>query len=74
MRAVGAAPARAPSANADDPAIAKSVEKAKKAFAGREIAGKKLGVIGLGAIGALVANAAIDLGMEVYGYDPYVSV
>ena len=53
-------------ANADDPAIAKSVEKAKKAFAGREIAGKKLGVIGLGAIGALVANAAIDLGMEVY--------
>ncbi len=61
-------------ANADDPAIAKSVEKAKKAFAGREIAGKKLGVIGLGAIGALVANAAIDLGMEVYGYDPYVSV
>ena len=60
--------------NADDPAIAKSAEKAKKAFAGREIEGKKLGVIGLGAIGALVANAAIDLGMEVYGYDPYVSV
>ena len=60
--------------NADDPAIAKSVEKAKKAFAGREIMGKKLGVIGLGAIGALVANAAIELGMEVYGYDPYVSV
>ncbi len=60
--------------NADDPAIAKSAEKAKKAFAGREITGKKLGVIGLGAIGALVANAAIDLGMDVYGYDPYVSV
>ena len=60
--------------NADDENIAKSVEKAKKAFAGREILGKKLGVIGLGAIGALVANAATELGMEVYGYDPYVSV
>ena len=60
--------------NADDPAIGKSAEKAKKAFAGCEIMGKKLGVIGLGAIGALVANAAIDLGMDVYGYDPYVSV
>jgi len=60
--------------NADDPTIGKSAEKAKKAFAGREIMGKKLGVIGLGAIGALVANAAIDLGMEVIGYDPYVSV
>ena len=60
--------------NADDPAIGKSAEKAKKAFAGREIMGKKLGVVGLGAIGALVANAAIDLGMEVIGYDPYVSV
>ena len=60
--------------NADDPNIGKSAEKAKKAFAGSEIAGKKLGVIGLGAIGALVANAAIDLGMDVLGYDPYVSV
>ena len=60
--------------NADDENIAKAVEKAKKAFAGREIMGKKLGVIGLGAIGALVANAAIDLGMDVYGYDPYLSV
>lgn len=60
--------------NADDPNIGKSAEKAKKAFAGREILGKKLGVVGLGAIGALVANAAIDLGMDVYGYDPYVSV
>ncbi|MGN0319007.1 MAG: phosphoglycerate dehydrogenase [Lachnospira sp.] len=60
--------------NADDADIAKSTEKAKKAFAGQEIKGKKLGVIGLGAIGQLVANAAIDLGMEVYGYDPYVSV
>lgn len=61
-------------ANADDPNVQKAAEKAKKAFAGREIQGKKLGVIGLGAIGALVANAAIDLGMDVYGYDPYVSV
>ena len=60
--------------NADDENIAKSAEKAKKAFAGREIQGKKLGVIGLGAIGALVANAAVELGMHVYGYDPYVSV
>ncbi|MBR0403909.1 MAG: phosphoglycerate dehydrogenase [Eggerthellaceae bacterium] len=60
--------------NADDENIGKSAEKAKKAFAGREIMGKKLGVIGVGAIGALVANAAIDLGMDVYGYDPYVSV
>ncbi len=60
--------------NADDPNIGKSAEKAKKAFAGREILGKKLGVVGLGAIGALVANAAIELGMEVIGYDPYVSV
>ena len=60
--------------NADDENIAKSAEKAKKAFAGREIMGKKLGVVGLGAIGALVANAAVDLGMDVYGYDPFVSV
>ena len=60
--------------NADDENIGKSAEKAKKAYAGREILGKKLGVVGLGAIGALVANAAIDLGMDVYGYDPYVSV
>ncbi|MFQ7575396.1 MAG: phosphoglycerate dehydrogenase [Lachnospira sp.] len=60
--------------NKDDADIAKAAEKAKKAFAGTEISGKKLGVIGLGAIGQLVANAAISLGMEVYGYDPYVSV
>lgn len=60
--------------NAGDENIAKAAEKAKKAFAGTEILGKKLGVIGLGAIGALVANAAVDLGMDVYGYDPYVSV
>lgn len=60
--------------NKDDENIAKSAEKAKKAFAGTEILGKKLGVIGLGAIGVLVANAAVHLGMEVYGYDPYISV
>ena len=61
-------------ANKDDENIAKSAEKAKKAFAGSEIMGKKLGVIGLGAIGVLVANAEVHLGMEVYGYDPYISV
>ncbi len=60
--------------NAEDANIAKSVEKAKKAFAGCEIRGKKLGVIGLGAIGAEVANACAGLGMEVYGYDPFISV
>lgn len=49
-------------------------EKQKKKYAGNEIMGKKLGVIGLGAIGILVANAAAALGMEVYGYDPYISV
>jgi D-3-phosphoglycerate dehydrogenase len=54
--------------------VAKDAEKAKKAFSGTEIAGKKLGVIGLGAIGVLVANAATHMGMEVYGYDPYISV
>lgn len=58
----------------EDGDLAKEAEKAKKAFAGRELDGKKLGVIGLGAIGVLVANAAIHLGMDVYGYDPYVSV
>lgn len=60
--------------NKEDANISKSVEKSKKAFAGGEIKGKKLGVIGLGAIGAEVANAAAALGMEVYGYDPYISV
>lgn len=54
--------------------IDKLAEKQKKQFAGCEIKGKKLGVIGLGAIGAMVANTAIYLGMEVYGYDPYISV
>ena len=57
--------------NAD---VAKLAENQKKNFAGSEIAGKKLGVIGLGAIGVKVANAATHLGMEVYGYDPYISV
>lgn len=60
--------------NTADENIAKTAEKAKKAFAGTEIEGKKLGVIGLGAIGVKVANAAKSLGMEVYGYDPYLSV
>lgn len=60
--------------NEEDGNIAKDAEKAKKAFAGCELEGKKLGVIGLGAIGVLVANAATHLGMDVYGYDPYVSV
>lgn len=54
--------------------IAKLAEKEKKRFAGTEILGKKLGIIGLGAIGVKVANTAKHLGMEVYGYDPYVSV
>ena len=58
----------------DEADIAKMAEKAKKAYAGCELEGKKLGVIGLGAIGVLVANAAVHLGMEVYGYDPYLSV
>lgn len=58
----------------DDPEVAKLVEKNKAKFAGSEIIGKKLGVIGLGAIGVLVANAAIKLGMDVYGFDPYISV
>lgn len=60
--------------NASDENIGKAVEKQKSKYAGCEIQGKKLGVIGLGAIGAKVANIAYRLGMEVYGYDPYVSV
>lgn len=60
--------------HADDENIAKAAEKVKKQFAGQEIKGKKLGVIGLGAVGAEVANAAVELGMDVYGYDPFVSV
>ncbi len=58
----------------EDGDIVKITEKKKKAFAGTELQGKKLGVIGLGAIGVLVANAATNLGMDVYGYDPYLSV
>lgn len=61
-------------ANKDDANIAKTAEKEKKNFAGTELTGKKLGIIGLGAIGVKVANAARHLGMEVYGYDPYLSV
>ncbi|RKI23435.1 ACT domain-containing protein [bacterium 1xD8-6] len=60
--------------NAADENISKSMEKAKKNFAGTEIKGKKLGVIGLGAIGVLVANAANRMGMQVFGVDPYLSV
>ncbi len=58
----------------EEPGVAKLVEKGKGKFAGKEILGKKLGVIGLGAIGVLVANAANRLGMQVYGYDPFISV
>ena len=54
--------------------VEKAVEAGKKEFTGPEIAGKTLGVIGLGAIGSRVANCAIELGMEVYGYDPYISI
>jgi len=60
--------------NAGNEDVAKAAEKEKKKFAGTELEGKKLGIIGLGAIGVKVANAAKHLGMEVYGYDPYVSV
>lgn len=62
------------SENKDNADIAKLAEKQKKSFAGTEIMDKKLGIIGLGAIGVRVANAAKHLGMEVYGYDPYISV
>lgn len=60
-------------ANADDPAVGKAAEKAKKQFAGGEIFGKTLGVIGLGAIGRLVVESAQALGMKVVGYDPFVT-
>lgn len=60
--------------NQADENVGKAAEKAKKNFAGTEIQNKKLGIIGLGAIGVKVANVAKHLGMEVYGYDPYVSV
>ncbi len=58
----------------DEGDVAKKVEKGKSQFAGNEIMGKSLGVIGLGAIGGPLANAAIGLGMKVYGYDPYISI
>ncbi len=73
-RKVIAGAAWAQSLKGEGDAVAKLVEKGKSAFAGPEIKGKKLGVIGLGAIGILVANAAHSLGMDVYGYDPYLSV
>lgn len=60
--------------HAGDENIVKNTEKSKKAFAGWEIKGKKLGVVGLGAVGAEIANAATHLGMEVYGFDPFISV
>ena len=60
--------------NKDNPNISKDMEKAKKQFAGTELMGKKIGVIGLGAIGVLVANVANRMKMEVYGVDPYLSV
>ena len=59
---------------AEECEVSTVVEKGKSQFAGPELAGKTLGIIGLGAIGVLVANAAVELGMEVYGYDPYLSV
>ena len=58
----------------DEGDVSKKVEKGKSQFAGNELLGKRLGVIGLGAIGGPLANAAIALGMEVYGYDPYISI
>lgn len=61
-------------ANKDNQNISKDMEKAKKQFAGTELMGKKIGVIGLGAIGVLVANVANRMKMEVYGVDPYLSV
>lgn len=61
-------------ANADDPNILEDAEKAKKAFVGRELKGKRVGVVGLGNVGSKVANACVDLGMDVYGYDPFISV
>ena len=58
----------------DDPDAYAEAEASKKAFVGREVAGRKIGVVGLGAVGSKVANACVDLGMEVCGYDPYLSV
>ena len=61
-------------AHADDPNILGNAEKAKKAFVGHELKGKRIGVVGLGNVGSKVANACVDLGMDVYGYDPFISV
>ena len=61
-------------AHADDPNIFVNAEKAKKAFVGHELKGKRIGVVGLGNVGSKVANACVDLGMDVYGYDPFISV
>ena len=61
-------------AHAEDPNIQVDAEKAKKAFVGRELKGKRIGVVGLGNVGSKAANAAVDLGMDVYGYDPFISV
>ena len=61
-------------AHAEDPNIQVDAEKAKKAFVGRELKGKRIGVVGLGNVGSKVANAAVDLGMDVFGYDPFISV
>ena len=61
-------------AHADDPNILVDAEKAKKAFVGQELKGKRIGVVGLGNVGSKVANACVDLGMDVYGYYPFISV
>ena len=61
-------------AHADDPDILVDAEKAKKAFVGHELKGKRIGVVGLGNVGSKVANACVDLGMDVFGYDPFISV
>ncbi len=60
--------------HAEDPNILVNAEKAKKAFVGHELKGKRIGVVGLGNVGSKVANACVDLGMDVYGYDPFISV
>lgn len=60
--------------NADDPDIVRDAERNKKAFVGREAIGRKVGIVGLGSVGSKVANALVHLGLDVYGYDPYLSV
>lgn len=61
-------------ANEADPDILTAAEKAKKAFVGHELRGKRVGVVGLGNVGSKVANALVDLGMDVYGFDPFISI